>query len=254
MVKDVAQILIDRLNAQNAGLFNTEHCKKIGYLDERGRVVDADSGGRAYSGIDDRYGNYYYLRYRDQERTAFATSRRLGSTGHNYETRTAMRLVAFFKDYDKGEITRKLVNDMTGFHFENTTWKFGINLQLGEVFGTWDDVIQQEVGRTIRKRSRDYRLVAIDFEVVYRADFDACAEYEVCDGVVVTPTDVQKNFVQTLTCEKLLSWLTKVQKLDCLLPSYDFSEQEIIDSLTGKQVGDLIAALCGFDLEDGGQI
>ena len=47
------------------------------------------------------------------------------------------------------------------------------------------------------------------------------------------------------TCTSLLNALTTAEKLECILPTYDFSDGVVRDNLTALQERDLIAAFCG---------
>jgi len=99
-----------------------------------------------------------------------------------------------------------------------------------DIFGdyTYDEAEKQYI-------TYPYDYFALDYRISYRIS-NRCL-----DDIQLSP-DVCEIIVSK--CDRLWNNLTDSEKLECLLPKYDFAKQIVINSLTQKQINDLINSLC----------
>lgn len=88
-----------------------------------------------------------------------------------------------------------------------------------------EEVYRAEFPNTRKEDIRyNYTMAAVDFNVV----------------VVITSDCWERTCGDTITdCQTLLAALTKSEKNECILPSYNFADTEVTDNLTAQQITDL---------------
>ena len=180
MVANLLEELSDSLKADNPFFLE-------GYINTRkvdDKVMAADKRERSYKGIDDRKGNYFYVRYNDEYELLYTESEvQYTSCSDTYDVSVPLRLVCVTRGLDQFKLERKLRNDLLRVAWVGDDYQSNICIVLKSSIVEPTKVYKDETGKEEMKGSID--LFAIDFELKYTYSNTNCLTVQdLCDDLL----------------------------------------------------------------------
>lgn len=206
------------------------------------------SGDNKFVGFDDKHGmNIYYRLISESEDTDTESGfGRNVITGKTY----LIKLICFGnqgKILDSNtDINYRIASEISRLipRLLTKVQKVNIEAQSGQISVTGIEHDKEAVF-SIEMPDNDFNLPSQS--LLFSIDFNIALNY--LDGCQTLSCETETPLIDVsgADCDNLLNvdfGLTESQKLDCILPDYDFNETDTLDSLTTQQVTDLTDNLC----------
>jgi hypothetical protein len=145
-----------------------------------GKVVLLDSRGEmCYVGLDDKRGNFFYIR--DVEDVEMDEPEERITSCRETEAELPARLVVWFKRGVQDKIVTAILNDLMTYKSTVPGVMQSRTVPVG-VITDYDDLFEAETGRAVTKRIKGITLLALDFNVVfvYRTQAEECLDRNFC--------------------------------------------------------------------------
>lgn len=137
------------------------------------RKFDTDSELDQF-GIDDRLGNFFYLRFDEVEQSALDITTRLNSDQRRVNQTLALRAVFAYQASNIFEVGDYLLNVVMGLYigsYRNISNVQVIPTNIKYDYFNWDG---DDTGGLIRTYLPYHQSTAIDFNVIFARDYDEC--------------------------------------------------------------------------------
>lgn len=176
MLINIASFIASRI--QTLDTFGINDVFYLAKKDENKGIIYRNGFEYTYAGIDDRNGNYVYIRFIDDEIINYSEEKALTSCSDYYRCTVPLRFVLILEDYPVGqmeqyEVEQTFVKILKNIHFEFYTGdEYNIKLNLKKSILNPVTILEEETKNKSFKQN--YIFIAHEAELSYSINFKEC--------------------------------------------------------------------------------
>ena len=132
-----------------------------------------------YSGLTDKLGNYFYIRY-ENETSTNTVARRFDSCVNTYLSSNELKLVAVFSDYSPDVVRWIFMQLLMIANIDECYKRFRPEIVLGDTSIDQERILIEEVVKVPDSWNESLKLASIKFNLTYYLSPDQCACFDPC--------------------------------------------------------------------------
>lgn len=186
MVNLLAYTLIRKIIQANEAVLKDSTPRFIGRQNEKGEVIYGEKHFE-YIGLTDKKGNYFYVRYANNNGKEVSYSKKadlIDPRYFSYVVGIPLRMVFVFSDLSTEYFHLKILNDLIGLDLATFDRRRTPIIELDGSSTNYETIYKEETGKDIKGWSGAVKLIAFDLTLKVNIDYESCQQFSsLCEDI-----------------------------------------------------------------------